>query len=257
MTSHQFSHYLIKAFFSLLVVMVAISAYPLWAASTKRILVYGDSNAWGWIPGNHKAGASRYGDNVRWPGVLQKHLGKHYVIEVDALPGRTLNADYPRPTATLKPEEFNGEKTLPLSLAIHTPLDLVIIVLGTNDIRDDLHRSELEISEGLAALIDSVKKNARGIFTNYPQPQILIVTPAPVTPLSYRFEPTLFSQTAEAKSKHLFDLYCKVAKPFNIPVINASQFIQTDGADGIHYSQQAHDQLGKKLTQVVQKLLNN
>jgi lysophospholipase L1-like esterase len=240
----------------LMLLMLTTMQYS-FAKTPTRILVYGDSNTWGWLPVNVPEGSARYADAERWPGVLQKALGKAYKVEVDGLPGRTLNADYLKPTATLKAEEFNGENALRLSLATHAPLDLVILMLGTNDIKDDLNRSQSQIETGLTTLIDIIKRDGKGIFTKYPVPKILVVAPPPITTRSYTFEPSMFSPKAQSKSDKLFDWFKQIGNRFNVPVINGSDLIRTDGEDGIHFTAKAHHQLGVKLAKPVRKLLNN
>ena len=91
----------------------------------KRLLCYGDSNTWGYIPGS----AGRYTFNQRWPGVLQNELvGRARVFE-DGLSGRTTIYDDPFE------KNLNGEKHLLAALKRCTPLDLVILMLGTNDLK--------------------------------------------------------------------------------------------------------------------------
>ena len=91
----------------------------------KTILCYGDSNTWGYDPVN----ACRYDRNIRWPGVLQKELGQAYYVKEEGLCGRTTVWDDP------VEGHKNGLKQLTPILHSHCPLDLVVIMLGTNDLK--------------------------------------------------------------------------------------------------------------------------
>jgi lysophospholipase L1-like esterase len=91
----------------------------------KTILCYGDSNTWGYIPGT----GERYASHVRWPGVLQNALGNGYVIIEEGLCGRTTVWDDPI-------EEYrSGKEYLIPCLKSHAPLDLVVLMLGSNDLK--------------------------------------------------------------------------------------------------------------------------
>ena len=99
----------------------------------KHVLVYGDSNSWGFEPGSGK----RYGEEVRWTGVLAENLGSDTRVIEEGLNGRTTVFDDP-----LEPGR-NGKTYLGPCLQSHHPLDLVILMLGTNDLK---HRSGLKAS---------------------------------------------------------------------------------------------------------------
>ncbi|HKQ31741.1 MAG TPA: GDSL-type esterase/lipase family protein, partial [Thermodesulfobacteriota bacterium] len=90
----------------------------------KSVLCYGDSITWGFNP----ADGTRFAFDDRWPGILQSELGPGYRIIEESVPGRTTNWDSP-----YLPDR-NGRKSLPLALESHMPVDLVILMLGTNDL---------------------------------------------------------------------------------------------------------------------------
>ena len=105
----------------------------------KRILCYGDSNTWGHNPepcGNN----FRYGDNERWTGVLQRILDGQAKIIEEGLCGRTIM--YDDPVAA----DRNGSRFLNCCIQSHQTLDLVIFMLGTNDIRHIFPPSVKEIA---------------------------------------------------------------------------------------------------------------
>lgn len=98
----------------------------------KRILCFGDSNTWGHNP-ESKIG-ERFDNEFRWVKLLEKKLGKGYSVIEEGLCGRTINTDY----LTAENWYKNGYKYLVPCLKSHNPLSLVIIMLGTNDLKNSL-----------------------------------------------------------------------------------------------------------------------
>jgi len=96
-------------------------------AEKRRILCYGDSLTWGWVPMDNAVPTHRYPFEQRWTGVMAAELGDGYEIVEEALSGRTTAVDDPTDP------RLNGASYLPSALASHLPLDLVIILLGSND----------------------------------------------------------------------------------------------------------------------------
>src|SRR5215472_16313087 len=149
----------------------------------RRILVFGDSNSWGFIPCTNMDPTRRYEASVRWPGIIAAHLGTGFEVLEEALSGRTTDLDDPQIdllTEHLKGATLNGAKLLPAILASHLPLDLVIIMLGTNDLKTRFNRSPQQIATavvGLARLVDQCKG---GVNTVYPAPKVLPVAPPPL-----------------------------------------------------------------------------
>ena len=88
------------------------------------LLCFGDSNTWGYNPATWE----RYPQDIRWPGVLQNELGESYRVIEDGQNGRT----------AIEGKAFAGFNTskadLVSTLANHSPLNLVILMLGTNDL---------------------------------------------------------------------------------------------------------------------------
>src|ERR1700750_1283342 len=91
----------------------------------KRVLCFGDSLTWGWIPVAEGMPTQRYPRDVRWTGVLADRLGEGYEVIEEGLSARTTNVDDPTDP------RLNAGAYLPGSLASHLPLDLVILLLGT------------------------------------------------------------------------------------------------------------------------------
>ena len=115
----------------------------------RHVLIYGDSNTWGYIP----VSRSRYDGDTRWPGVLQKILGKGYRVIEEGLNGRTTVLEDPLQKGR------NGSTYLLPCLESHRPLDLVVIMLGTNDMKHRYGVSAEEIAMGMEVLIKIVKNS--------------------------------------------------------------------------------------------------
>lgn len=91
----------------------------------KTVVLFGDSNTWGYIPGSERG---RYPRDVRWPTRLAAALGDEYDVIVEGLSGRTATVESP------VEEGRNGLPYLLPCLRSHRPVDLVVIFLGTNDV---------------------------------------------------------------------------------------------------------------------------
>src|SRR3712207_6385036 len=121
----------------------------------KRIMGYGDSNTWGYIP-VESGPTTRYPADGRWPGVLKAALGLGYEVIEEGLSART--TDIPDPTLPhISGAGLDGSAYLSPALATHLPLDLVVIMLGTNDVKKMFDRSPLRVALGVGKLIDIVR----------------------------------------------------------------------------------------------------
>ena len=116
-------------------------------AALKRVLIYSDSNAWGWVPTENGFPTVRLPDDQRFGGVLERELGEGYEIVVDGLNNRTTDLDDPQDWGNVPASAFNGAAKLPGAIARELPLDLVIVMLGTNDTKAQFERSADEIAE--------------------------------------------------------------------------------------------------------------
>ena len=138
----------------------------------KVILCFGDSNTWGYDP----ATKSRFPRDVRWTGVLRNALGEEYLVIEEGLNGRT--------TVWNDPIEGykNGREYLIPCLETHKPIDLVVIMLGTNDLKKRFSVSAFDIANSTGVLADTVKKSAAG--PNDGVPPILLLAPPPLAKLT-------------------------------------------------------------------------
>jgi lysophospholipase L1-like esterase len=224
-------------------------------ADDKRILVFGDSNAWGWQAVAGGAPVTRLSDSRRWAGVLQTGLGADYKVVVDGLSGRTVSSSYPENVATLSGAEFSGENTLRIALAREAPLDLVLIMLGTNDVQAQLGRQTDEIAEGIGKLVAIVRKDYAGVFTKYGAPKVLVIVPPPIGDVSKTPFKDAFAGEAKTKSEQLSAAIFRVAQRDGFPAFDGGQTIKIRSVDGLHLSAKDHSHFGKSLVPVVRRLI--
>ena len=237
--------------------LVCISAFLALAttcfADPFRIVAYGDSITYGWIP-NANPPSTRYGPEDRWPGALQKELGANYQVIEEGLDGRTTDAL--DPTSTISGAQLDGSAYLPACLASHLPLDLVIIMLGTNDLKPVFNRTPLRIALGAAHLIELVNTLNGGIGTTYKNPKVLLICPPPLNPEidNGPVFGAMFKGGVE-KSKQLPELYEAVAKMGGAEFLNAGSVVSTDGVDGLHLTAESERKLGAAIAAKVKEIL--
>lgn len=209
----------------------------------KTILVYGDSMTWGYNPRD----GSRYAYERRWPQVMQAALGSGFRVIEEALNGRT----------TVWDDKFrdgrNGKAMLPALLESHAPLDLVILMLGCNDLQPYRGVSAAEAARGCAVLVELIQKSLAGPPGKSPQ-TLLIAEPA--------FRPTaglmeIVFKDNRAESAKLAGYLQTVARSLKCHFFDASKVIVTSEVDGIHLEESEHAKLGQALAPVVRDVLKS
>ena len=206
----------------------------------KNILCFGDSNTWGYEP----LVARRYPADVRWPGVLQNSLGDGFRVIEEGLNGRTnVTNEEERPIRS-------GLEVLPVLLESHRPLDLVVIMLGTNDLNHDFDLSAGQIADGARQVCRSV------IDCEYladDPPQILLISPTHVEAVTVE-EEDLFIGAIE-KSRELAEHYQAVADDLGIHFLDASKIVVKTDLDGVHWDAEQHKAFGESLSGTIQKII--
>ena len=215
------------------------------ASAPLSVLAYGDSNTWGAVPQPYRGAGGRFGVTQRWPRIMQAALGAGVNVFEEGLNGRTTCVDDPIEGAIR-----NGERYLPVSLITHMPLDLVIIMLGTNDLKARLSMTAGDIADGAGKLADLVRRSATG-----PEglaPEVLLVSPAPLAKLTWLTE---MFEAGSAKSQKLAGEYARVAKAYGVHFFDAGSVISSSDDDGIHLDASAHKTLGLALAAEVRRIL--
>jgi lysophospholipase L1-like esterase len=209
----------------------------------KSVFCYGDSNTFGAATVERPDG--RYGPSERWPGVLRAALGSEWLVIEEGLGGRTTVSDDP-----VEGLDKNGSTYLMPCLRSHRPLDVVVIMLGTNDLKARFNKTAWEIAAGVGALVEIVKSAAIG--RNEGVPQILVVSP----PVILERLPNHADMFAGAfpKSKEMASRYARMAKDKGVRFFDAGTVIKSSAIDGFHFDPDAHAALGKAIAAEVAKL---
>lgn len=211
---------------------------------TRTVLCYGDSNTHGTPPMPDLDFKGRWGRNERWPGVMAAALGPAWHVIEEGHPGRTtVHAD------PIEGAHKNGIAVLPAILESHWPIDLVIVKLGTNDLKPRLAVNAGDIGLSVGKLADALL--ASGAGPGGAAPAIILVSPPPITEsgcLAGMFE------GGRAKSLRLASSIRSEADRRGLPFFDAGTVIAVDPLDGIHYDKAAHAALGAALAAEVARL---
>jgi lysophospholipase L1-like esterase len=210
----------------------------------KTIVCFGDSNTWGCVPLTDEGPPRRYSANERWPGVLRKELGDSYWIVEEGLNGRTTVWDDP-----LSPYRSGKDHLLPVLLS-HRWIDLVVVMLGTNDLKSRFGASARDIAEGAGRLVYMILRSECG--PGQSAPQVLLMCPPPLARLTtYAGE---FAGGAE-KSRELAAEYAAVAEAHGCALLDAGETIRSSDVDGIHFDASEHEKLGRAVAARVRELI--
>lgn len=157
--------------------------------------------------------------------MLAAMLGEHASVVEEGLSGRTTDADDPRDA------RLNGARYLPACLASQSPLDAVVLMLGTNDTKASFERTPDRIASGMAGLVSEVLTGRHR--ADHPLPRILLVAPPG---LGHIGDPWLAREFAGAheKSARLASVYADLARFVGVDFLDAGEVISTGGDDGIH-----------------------
>lgn len=216
----------------------------------RNILCFGDSNTWGYDPAATATAPlpMRYAPDVRWTGVLAKELGAAFRIIEEGQNGRTTVHEDPTAWASR-----NGRTYLPSCLESHKPLDLAILMLGTNDLKSMFGASPGEIAVGASLLVRTILQSESG--PGFKAPKVLLVCPPAIGDLSGLPELEAKLVGARDKSLKLPAYYDAVAKQHGVAFFNSQEVIVPSEVDGIHLDARDHLALGRALAAKVKKLL--
>lgn len=192
-----------------------------------RILCYGDSNTWGFNPARP---FTRFAHDVRWPGILRGRLGDGFEVIEEGQNGRTTVWDDPFG------DHKNGRIYLPPCLESHSELDLVIIMLGTNDLKDYFDLSAADVAGGLKALIGLVRQSRAG--RGGASPEILVVCPPPIGRLSLLAG--IYGDEAAPKSRELPEQIRLITQLYNTHFMDAGKVVTSSELDGVHWEADQH-----------------
>lgn len=209
----------------------------------RSVLCYGDSNTYGQTTANTPD--DRYGPLQRWPGILRQELGPEWLVIEEGLSGRTTCSDDP-----IEGAEKNGRTYLRPCIMSHKPLDLVILMLGTNDLKIRFNKPASEIAMGMGALVQDIKSMPAG--RNGKTPEIMLISPPPILENLKEWE-SVFAGGRE-KSLQLAGEYERIADQVEAHFFDAGSVVSSSTGDGFHLDVEAHARLGKAIAEEIQAI---
>ena len=213
----------------------------------KHILCFGDSNTYGLKPEWIKGAPGRHDENTRWPGKMSNLLGDEFRVIEEGLCGRT--TVFADPTFPFK----SGIDYLQPCIESHTPLDLIIIMLGTNDTKGLFNASPAEIAAGLGRLIQTAKNPA--LYMYGPVPKILIAVPVPIGEAATKLPDGITSMEMIEKSRALAAKYENTAKMYNCEYIDLGKVTETAPFEGVHITAEGHAKIAEAMAEKVREIL--
>ena len=213
---------------------------------TRQILCYGDSNTWGCVPSDGPEVPARFPRAQRWAGVLQAEVGHDYWVIEEGLNGRTTVRD--DETAPYR----NGLTFLLPTLETHHPLDFVVVMLGTNDLKEQFAASPAEIAQGAAEIVRTIRTS--GFGPHGQSPQVVLISP-PLIGRIGQFE-TKFAD-AYVKSRLLAAEFRNAAKTESCAFLDAGEYVSGSDVDGVHLDRESHSILGKAVATVVSQTMDS
>ena len=212
-----------------------------------RVLCFGDSNTWGFVPVKLGQMTRRYDKNTRWSGILQKLLGDNSTVVNAGLNSRT--------TSSFKGSAYQGVNLNALETFLDTytqslPLNLVIIMRGTNDVKESIAQRAEHSARRIGLLIDMVREKTYVGDV----PKVLVISPVPVRYIedeSYNLE----YNAGVDESKKQAEYYKQMCLQKDVEFLDASKLVpQADGDDGVHLSAAAHAKLADAVYQKILKM---
>jgi lysophospholipase L1-like esterase len=206
------------------------------------VLCFGDSNTHGADPG----GGERFGRDVRWPGLMAELLADEAQVIEEGLNGRTTIWDDPFT------EGRNGRTYLLPCLRSHVPVDVLVLMLGTNDLKPMFHAEPHEVALGMQALVDIAQ--ASGCGPGGGPPRILVVAPPRLVDTTAQSDLWGF-RGRQAAALALAPLYQTAAASRGAAFLDAGAVVSADPVDGVHISAASHAVLARAIADTVRSLL--
>lgn len=200
----------------------------------KKVLCFGDSNTYGYIPSTHE----RYDKNIRWTGVLQNLCGSDVKIIEAGCNNRTAFCDNPVGLMQTGAKIFHE--------FLSPDLDYIIIALGINDMQMHYKFTEIDIKNGIENLINIAQSIA-------PEAKILLVCPCALTEnvlKSPKFS-QMFNQYSIERSHKLNKIYSVVAKEKICKYLDLNTCTQVSTVDGLHYEPEQHKIIAEKIYELL------
>lgn len=210
----------------------------------QTILLYGDSNTWGFNPDFTGQKDLRFVREERWGGVLQALLGQAYTVLEEGLGGRT---------TTLEDPAAPGRSGLSLLAPIvqsHQPMDLLVFLLGTNDMKNTYRASPADIRRGMELLVQSAL-NPYWWDTRRP-PKMLLIAPPHIHNTGVH---DFIDASSEEKSYQLSAHYRQLAEAYGCGFLDAAAVTEPSAREGLHLDRAGHAALGTAAARAVRGML--
>lgn len=205
----------------------------------KTILCYGDSNTWGYNPKTK----TKYEKDIIWTSILKKRLGDDYEVICEGLNGRTTVWDDP-----IDGEYKNGKKYLFPCIHTHKPIDLVVLFLGSNDLKHRFSLQAVDVAKGVEALVKIIKGSDTG--PNMQPPKVLVIIPPP---MEEGMEHISVMCGGIEKSLKFSEEFQNVLQE-QCDLIDASKIIRSSKIDGLHLDPEAHEKLGIYISEYIKNI---
>jgi len=210
----------------------------------RTLLVFGDSNSHGTPPIVTRGEYLRYDAALRWPRVMERALGGGWSVVEEGLPGRTTQFDDP-----VMGVHMNGQTGLRIALESHGPIDLLVIMLGTNDAKTPFNPTPERIAAGVAGLVDIALSDQ--MQTRHDGFEVLVICPPPVEevgPISGEF---LGGAAVSAGLAPVLAAHCAAR---GLAFFDAGSVIEVSSQDGVHLEPDAHQALGASVARTIESL---
>lgn len=198
----------------------------------KSVLCFGDSNTYGLKPD----GTGRYDENTRWTGILSSKLSsKDYRIYEEGLVGRTTVFEDGTRIGR------KGSDLLPVILETHSPIEKVVLMLGTNDCKAVYNASAKVITRGADVLIKQIKNFDKSI-------EIILVSPIKLGEKVFQkdYDPE-FNETSVQTSKELLFYFRRLAEEEDCKFLAASDVAEPSEIDQEHLDEKGHSALANAI----------
>ena len=210
----------------------------------KRIVCFGDSNTWGFNASNEE----RFPEGVRWTSLLDSLLGDEYQVVEEGLSGRTAVMDDPLF------EGLNGHTYIHPCLMSHSPLELVIIMLGTNDTKERFSLTSFNIAQGITRLALKAKQTMAG--SNGQPPRVLVIAPPPIGK-EYRNTNVgkSMGEGCDHKSESLAAHLEELLSVTDIDFLDTKGKVPMNEIDFMHLDEEGHELLAKLVFNKIKSIL--
>ena len=208
----------------------------------KNILFFGDSNTFG---SNPLGGRHPY--EKRFTGRIHLALGPEYRVIEEGLGGRT----------TVFEDEIEqgrcGRDALAMCIATHKPIDLLVIMLGTNDLKARFRPTDWDLARAMEQLLHII--DTYPYAPHFKKPQVLLISPIEIGPRVADCGFGCFTAQAAEQSKRFSRIYAQVAADAGIHFFDAATVARPSAEDQLHMDSENHAKLAAALETKIRDIL--